>query len=222
MAFIGMMLAGATCLGYGSLIIFLLYKYTKHHPSCNYRYIYLYSLFVAIDCTGSILYDCLYNVINDLILTFLIIPMTTVPVYTAYSIVAIMWHEIYLKHISILISESQIFKSSFNKSIIYLNILSLTILYLLSFLIYFQIIPSYEIHGIPLAIRFYDLLFDFIVNGIVTTNGFKTLKVIRRHYTEKPKKLITYIYLCIILLSLRTLVSLMCIIALKSVDEIYL
>lgn len=221
MVYVNIITSNILSVGYASLIIFLLYKYTKHRADAFYRHIAMYSLFVGIYCIGMILWYSLEYDIYNVILTFILIPVICIPSFTAYSIVAITWHGIYLKHTTITQCDPKICESVFNKAILFLNAISLGILYLLTLLIYFNVLDQDTMNSVPLAIRLYDLCLSYIVNGVLLVTGVRILKVIKCYYTEKPKKLIIYIYICIVLLSLRTLVSVLTIVEVKVMNDAY-
>jgi hypothetical protein len=145
----------------------------------------LYSIFVVIHSLGMILWYFLNYDPNSIIHYFILIPLISIPRLGAYSILALVWHEIYLKHSTCPSLSSH--KSYFKFSMIFLNIVSLTILYLLISLIYYQIIPKHNVATTPIAVGAYDLFSYILINSQILITGFRILNVTKKFYHQKPK-----------------------------------
>ena len=177
----------------------------------------LYSIFVVLHSLGMILWYFLNYDSNHIIHYLVLIPLISMTRLAAYSILALVWHEIYLKQ-SIypsLVSH----KSYFKLSIICLNIGSLIILYLLISLIYCRVIPQHNIASTPIAVGAYDLFIYILINSLTLVTGFRILKVTRKFYHQKPKKLILYMNLSLTFFILRALVTIASIIIIEKTNE---
>lgn len=206
-----------SALGYIFLILYYIFNcYTQRNRS-DHRYMQVYSIFVVLHSLGMILWYFLNYDYNHIIHYLVLIPLVAVPRLAAYSILALVWHEIYQKQ-SICPSLGG-YKSYFKLSIICLNIGSLIILYLLISLIYCQIIPQHNVASTPLAVVAYDLFIYILINTVILVTGFRILKVTRKFYHQKPKKLIIYMNLSLTFFILRTLVTIASIIIIEKTNE---
>lgn len=206
-----------SALGYLFLILYHIVTCYTQRKRSNHRYMQLYSIFVVLHSLGMILWYFLNYDFDHIIHYLVLIPLISIPRLTAYSILALVWHEIYLKHS--ICPSSPSYKSYFKLCIICLNIGSLVILYLLISLIYYSIIPQHNVASTPIAIGGYDLVIYICINSVILVTGFRILKVTRKFYHQEPKKLILYMNLSLTFFILRALVTIASTIVIETTDE---